>query len=162
MPKKAAQDFARAARQQLGFEKGEAPPRSGDAAGRVLEQTVGGGGNPTAGATSQHSKKQAAEATAADKIKTEQEYHRLISELEEEIEKYRRVRRQQLKARRQQPDDTDELPPEMIARMTASRQKKAKQALVEPAAKPAKGLRMGLRARKRSSQPELSGSRRSG
>lgn len=166
MPKKTAQDIAKAAKRQLGFERDKPPATNrGDATGQALERAMaassGGKMTQKPATPGAPGKKQLAEKTAADKAMADQEYQKLIGQLNVEMDKYRRLREQQLKARRQEPEE-EEYPPEMAEKMKAAKGKKVKKEVVIPSSKPSKGQAASRKARDRSSKSELSGMRRSG
>lgn len=129
---------------------------SGDAAGQILEQmgwgTLPGSSPPVnygAQAEAETKKRELEQKEAEVKAKDTQQIISLKKQLEEEIERYRRIREEQLRKRREQP--AEELS-----------QAEGKPGLPEPKARPKKGLFAGLRARKRESQSEMAGMRRSG
>lgn len=131
--------------------------QAGDAAGQALEQMGMGGAGVRPGQQkmppqgSVNLEKAELEQKKAEKqAQAEQEAAKIVRELEAEIAKHRCKREEQLAARRQQapPEEGAEtLPPKKV--------------LPQDSKKP-KGLMAGLRARKRKTQQELSGMRRSG
>jgi len=91
------------------------------------------------------------EMKAADKTRSEQLAAKIVQELEGEIEKQRRIREEELRVRRQPPEQLEE------------EKKQKKPSLVEPSTKPKKGLfgfwgRRARRAREQA-QPEMVGRR---
>lgn len=132
---------------------------SGDAAGAALEQmgwgTIPGGGpavNYSAQAQAEAKKRELEQKEAESKARDNQQIMVLKRELEAEIERYRRLREEQLKKRREAP------PEELLAQQQVAQ----KPGLPESGSKPKRGLFAGLRARKRESSTEMSGMRRSG
>ena len=125
----------------------------GEMAGRILERMgaasaqspKGQSVNPRADAE----KQKLAQLEAQDKAKKDQQIMVLKKQLEEEIEKWRRIREEQLRQRRRAAEETQKQPEE-------------KPILEEPKGKKPRGLLAGVSARKRESQAELAGGRRSG
>jgi len=124
-------------------------------AGKVLEQ-MGGGSPPPSGSqkipqVSDEAKK-LEEMKAVDRGRSEQLAGKIVQELEAEIEKWRRIREEQLKARRQQEEQKKE------------EKKQETPPLIEPSTKPKRGLFFGFwgrraqRAREQT-QPEMAGRR---
>jgi len=123
--------------------------------GKALEQMGTGGSSPSGGQKTPQVADEArklAEMKAADKARSEQLAAKIVQELEAEIEKWRRIREQQLQARRQPPKEQEE------------EKKQETPPLVEPSTKPKRGLFFGFwnrraqRAREQA-QPEMVGRR---
>jgi len=139
---------------QLGedvFETAKTQPQ--ELAGKVLEQMGGGSSSSSGGQkTPQVSDeaKKLAEMKAVDEEKSKQLAGKIVKELEEEIEKWRRMREEQLKTRRQQEQQEKE-------------KKQETAPLIEPSNKPKRGLfgfwgRRAQRAQQQA-QPEMVGRR---
>jgi len=154
MVKVIAQNIAQQIK-QLGedvFETAKKQPQ--ELAGKALEQMGGGSSSPTAGQkTPQVSDeaKKLEEMKAADKARSEQLAAKIVQELEAEIEKRRRIREEQLKARRQEAEQQEE-------------RKQEKPPLIEPSTKPKRGLFGGFWGRRaqraqQQAQPEMAGRR---
>ena len=140
---------------QLGEDVFETAKRQpGELAGKALEQMGTGGSSPSGGQKTPQVADEArklAEMKAADKARSEQLAAKIVQELEAEIEKWRRIREQQLQARRQPPKEQEE------------EKKQETPPLVEPSTKPKRGLlgfwnRRAQRAREQA-QPEMVGRR---
>ncbi|MGB9706906.1 MAG: hypothetical protein ACPLXP_02435 [Microgenomates group bacterium] len=154
MPKKLIPQNIAQQLKQLGegvFETVKKQPE--ELAGKALEQ-LGVGGSP-AGSQKTPSlgdeAKKLAEMKAADEVKSQQQAARIIRELEEEIEKWRRIREEQLKARRQPPQEQQQ-------------EKQGVSLLVEPSTKPKRGWLFGFWSRRaqrarEQAQPEMVGRR---
>jgi len=140
---------------QLGedvFETAKKQPQ--ELAGKALEQMgVGGSSQPGGQKTPQVSDeaKKLEEMKAADKARSEQLAARIVQELEQEIEKWRRVREQQLQTRRQPPEQQEE------------EKKQETPPLVEPSTKPKRGLfgfwGRRIKSAQQQAQPEMVGRR---
>lgn len=87
-----------------------------------------------------------------DKLKSAKEIRKLKQELKIEMVKYRQTREEQLRQRREQQEVEEK----------ARKEKEEEVFRGAPPGRQPKGLMAGLRSRKRSSQPELAGGRRSG
>lgn len=127
----------------------------GEAAGQALEQMgTGSTGSQATGQKTnpaQSAQKQVLEEREVkDKAESAKQISNIQKELEAEMAKYRRQRKEELAKRRQAA-----LP------MEGDREEQPK-VIEVPTGKQPKGLMAGLRSRKRSSQPELAGGRRSG
>jgi len=140
---------------QLGegvFETAKKQPQ--ELAGKALEQMGMGGSSPPAGQKTPQASDEAKkleEMKAADKAKSEQIAAKIVQELEAEIEKWRRIREQQLQARRQ-PERPEE------------EKKQEKPPLIEPSTKPKRGLFGGfwgrrIKSAQQQAQPEMVGRR---
>ncbi len=150
LPKNIAQQL-----KQIGedvFETAKKQPQ--ELAGKALEQmgigassTSGGQKMPQAGDEA----KKLAEMKAADKAKSEQLAAKIVQELEAEIEKWRRVREEQLKARRQPSEQQEE------------EKKQETPPLMEPSTKPKRGLfgfwGRRIKSAQQQAQPEMVGRR---
>jgi len=150
LPKNVAQQL-----KQLGedvFETAKKQPQK--SAGKALEQ-MGGGSSSRAGGqkTPQMSDeaKKLEEMKAADKAKSEQLAAKVVRELEVEIEKWRRIREQQLQARRQPSAQQEE------------GKKQETPPLMEPSTKPKRGLfgfwGRRIKTAQQQAQPETVGRR---
>jgi len=161
MVKVIAQNVARQLK-QLGedvFETAKKQPQ--ELAGKALEQMGGGSSSSSGGQkTPQVSDeaKKLEEMKAVDEARSKQLAARIVQDLESEIEKWRRIREQQLQARRQPPEQEGE------------EKKQEKPPLVEPSTKPKRGLfglpagRQGFWGRRvksaqQQAQPEMAGRR---
>ena len=140
---------------QLGedvFETAKKQPQ--ELAGKVLEQ-MGGGGSSSSGSQKvpqlSDEAKKLEEMKAADKARSEQLAAKIIQELEQEIEKWRRIREQQLQTRRQPPEQQEE------------EKKQETPPLVEPSTKPKRGLfgfwGRRIKSAQQQAQPEMVGRR---
>jgi len=140
---------------QLGedvFETAKKQPQ--ELVGKALEQMGKGGSFSFGGQKTPQTSDEAQkleEMKAVDEEKSKQLAGKIVKELEVEIEKWRRVREEQLKARRQQSEQQEE------------EKKQETPPLVEPSTKPKKGLfgfwsRRAQRAQQQA-QPEMAGRR---
>ena len=150
LPKNIAQQL-----KQLGedvFETSKKQPQ--ELAEKALEQMGMGssssfGGQKTPQVSDEAKKLE--EMKAADKARSEQLAAKIVKELEQEVEKWRRIREQQLQARRQPPEQPEE------------EKKQEKPPLIEPSTKPKRGL-FGFWGRRvqsaqQQAQPEMVGRR---
>jgi len=148
--KKAAQQL-----RQLGediFETAKKQPQ--ELAGKVLEQMGGGGSSPFGGQKApqvSNEAKKLEEMKATDKVRSEKLAVKIVQKLEAEIEKWRRIREEQLKARRQQEEQQKE------------GKKKETPPLVEFSTKPKRGLfsfwGRRIKSAQQQAQPETVGRR---
>ena len=160
MVKVVAQNIAQQLK-QLGedvFETAKKQPQ--ELAGKALEQMGVGGSSSSAGQkTPQVSDeaKKLEEMKAADEARSKQLAAKIVQELEAEIEKWRRIREEQLRARRQEAEQQEE-------------RKQGKPPLIEPSTKPKRGLfglpagRQGfwgrrIKSAQQQAQPEMVGRR---
>jgi len=140
---------------QLGedvFEKAKKQPQ--ELAGKALEQmgigsSSSSGGQKTPQASDEAKKLE--EMKVADKARSEQLAAKIVQELEQEIERWRRIREQQLQARRQPPEQPEE------------EKKQEKPPLIEPSTKPKRGLfgfwGRRVKSAQQQAQPEMAGRR---
>jgi len=150
LPKNIAQQL-----KQLGedvFETAKKQPQ--ELAGKALEQMGMGGSSSSGGQkTPQVSDeaKKLEEMKAADKARSKQLAAKIVQELEAEVEKWRRIREQQLQARRQPPEQQEE------------EKKQEKPPLIEPSTKPKRGLfgfwGRRIKSAQQQAQPEMAGRR---
>jgi len=157
LPKNIAQQL-----KQLGedvFETAKKQPQ--ELAEKALEQMGMGSSSSSAGKKTRQvsdEAKKLEEMKAADKARSEQLAAKIVQELEAEVEKWRRIREQQLQVRRQPPEQPEE------------EKKQEKPPLVEPSTKPKRGLfglpagRQGFWGRRvqsaqQQAQPEMVGRR---
>jgi len=113
MPKPLVQDVVRAAK-QLGEETvREIVKQPGEIVDTALEQLGGQpvvskqpSASPTKPVNPQSTQIQ--QMKAADKVQSEQQAKRVLSELDQEIKKCRQIRQQQLQQRRKEPEPTEE------------------------------------------------------
>jgi hypothetical protein len=150
LPKNIAQQL-----KQLGedvFETAKKQPQ--ELAGKALEQMGMGGSSSSGGQKTppvSDEAKKLEEMKAADKARSKQLAAKIVQELEAEVEKWRRIREQQLQARRQPPEQQEE------------EKKQEKPPLIEPSTKPKRGL-FGFWGRRvqsaqQQAQPEMVGRR---
>jgi len=160
MVKVVAQNIAQQLK-QLGegvFETAKKQPQ--ELAGKALEQMGVGSSSSSGGQkTPQVSDeaKKLEEMKAADEARSKQLAEKIVQELEAEIEKWRRIREEQLRARRQEAEQQEE-------------RKQEKPPLIEPSTKPKRGLfglpagRQGfwgrrIKSAQQQAQPEMVGRR---
>jgi len=154
MPKIIAQSVTQQLKQlrEEVFETAKKQP--GELAGKALEQMGGRSSSPTSvQETPQFSDeaKKLEEMKAADEAKSRQLAAKIVQELEAEIEKWRRIREEQLRARRQPPEQQQE------------EKKQKAPPVIEPSTKPKRGLfgfwGKRVKSAQQQAQPETVGRR---
>jgi len=156
LPKNIAQQL-----KQLGedvFETAKKQPQ--ELAEKALEQMGMGGSSSSGGKKAppvSDEAKKLEEMKAADEVRSKQLAAKIVQELEAEIERWRRIREEQLRARHQEAEQQEE-------------RKQEKPPLIEPSTKPKRGLfglpagRQGFWGRRaqraqQQAQPEMVGRR---